>query len=192
MVDLYYTVQFYSEWHCGSGLTAGADIDALVIRDENGFPFIPGKTLKGLLRDAAEQLRDLGHVDGDILNTVFGVRPDEEGASGSEPGKCFFSNAEMSPELRASLAEEGNEWSAYLFRAHSATAVDKNGQAVEHSLRRTETVIPLKLFARIAEVPDQEAKNLLEACMKFVKRLGVNRNRGLGRCDIAPCSEVKS
>ncbi len=32
-----YTITFYSPWHCGSGLSAGADVDALVVKDENGI-----------------------------------------------------------------------------------------------------------------------------------------------------------
>ena len=51
-----YQIEFFSQWHCGSGLSAGADIDLLVIKDKEGMPFIPGKTLKGLIREAVENL----------------------------------------------------------------------------------------------------------------------------------------
>lgn len=201
MSDLLYRIQFYSEWHCGSGLSKGADIDSLVIRDEHGLPYIPGKTLKGLLRDAAETLCELGHATQDTVHTVFGVRA-ENSDTGSEPGVCFFANAELSRDLRDKLlagkksgsgAESpdggGKSLDAFLFRGHSATAVDADGQAVEHSLRRVETVVPLTLFAKVADVPDNAARELLEKCLKFTKRLGVNRNRGLGRCDMAVYSE---
>ena len=43
-----YTICFFSPWHCGSGTSAGADVDELVVKDKNGMPYIPGKTLKGL------------------------------------------------------------------------------------------------------------------------------------------------
>ena len=55
-MDIKYKVIFFTDWHCGSGLAAGADVDALVIKDSDGLPYIPGKTMKGLLREAAEEI----------------------------------------------------------------------------------------------------------------------------------------
>ena len=51
-MTLYYNLTFFTDWHCGSGLAAGADVDTLVVKDKNGLPFVPGKTLKGLIREA--------------------------------------------------------------------------------------------------------------------------------------------
>lgn len=48
MKNLKYSIQFYTNWHCGSGQAAGADVDALVVKDAQGLPFVPGKTIKGL------------------------------------------------------------------------------------------------------------------------------------------------
>lgn len=192
MPNLDYTIRFYSEWHCGSGLSAGADLDALVIRDEDGLPYVPGRTLKGLLHDAAQTLHELGHVVPEAVGDIFGVGPDDETLPPRD-GECHFSNAELSHELASALlATESGEPRAFLFRQHSATAVDERGQAVEHSLRRTETTIPLTLHATITDIPDENSTRLLAACMKYTKRLGANRNRGLGRCDITPCTEVAS
>ena len=36
MKDLNIKIEFFSPWHCGSGLSAGADTDSLVIKDTNG------------------------------------------------------------------------------------------------------------------------------------------------------------
>ena len=30
MIDIHIKIEFHSPWHCGSGLAAGSDIDALV------------------------------------------------------------------------------------------------------------------------------------------------------------------
>ena len=49
-----YTIEFYSDWHCGSGLASGAEADAVVIKDRDGLPYVPGKTIKGLVREAFE------------------------------------------------------------------------------------------------------------------------------------------
>ena len=45
-----YSIEFFSYWHCGSGLAAGADVDELAIKDGDGLPYVPGRTVKGLLR----------------------------------------------------------------------------------------------------------------------------------------------
>ena len=58
-----------------------------------------------------------------------------------------------------------------------------NGIAKEGSLRRIEVTIPLTLEAEILNVPT-ELKELLIEALSMVKRLGVNRNRGLGRCSL--------
>lgn len=41
-----YSIEFLGHWHCGSGLAAGA----LVVKDAQGPPFVPGRTVKGLVR----------------------------------------------------------------------------------------------------------------------------------------------
>ena len=45
------TLKFYSAWAIGSG-KGGESKDSIILRDDNDLPFIPGRTLKGLLRDA--------------------------------------------------------------------------------------------------------------------------------------------
>jgi CRISPR-associated protein Csx10 len=48
------TVKMLSDWHIGCGAGRTGDIDSLVQRDQNGFPYIPAKTLTGIWRDACE------------------------------------------------------------------------------------------------------------------------------------------
>jgi len=190
METIEYTITFFSEWHVGSGLTSGSDLDALVIKDKNNLPFIPGRTLKGLLREAAEELVKLNHCDEKFMNTVFGVPSsksevkseinDSEQHGVTQKGECFFSNAKLSNELYKSSVEK--ELAPFYYRAISSTAINgTSGVAVKHSLRRMQTTIPCVLEAEIMNVKE-EYKNQIEACFKWVKRLGQNRNRGLGRC----------
>ena len=190
MERIKYTITFFSEWHAGSGLTSGSDLDSLVIKDKKGLPFIPGRTLKGLLREAAEELVKLNHCDETFMKTVFGVSsqkqkdktevndPEEHGVT--KKGECFFSNAKLSGELYKASIE--NELAPFYYRAISSTAINaKSGVAEKHSLRRMQTTIPCVLEAEIMNV-DEIYKAQIEACFKWIKRLGQNRNRGLGRC----------
>lgn len=178
MKQIIYAIRFFSEWHCGSGLSAGSDLDSLVIKDRNWLPYIPGKTLKGILREAAEYLLWLtGDAEWEkFCRTCFGHKTDEA----EEHGTCHFSNAELSANLRQYIISSDCSQQT-LYRKIASTAIDQDGQAQEHSLRRMEVTVPLTLFAEISHCSHVDK---MEQCMQWVKRLGVNRNRGFGRCDL--------
>lgn len=183
MTNIVYEIKFLSDWHCGSGLSSGADLDLLCIKDQNGLPFIPGKTLKGLLRDASSIVCQDSF---DFIDKVFGKVTERKTVSGQEisvKGTSYFSSGELSETLQGTILNTFGE-KEYLFRKISSTKIDKNGEAETHSLRRIEVVVPLTLYAEITEIPDEESKENLIKCLKYVKRLGTNRNRGLGRCVI--------
>ena len=96
MSTIKYKIEFFSNWHCGSGLAAGADVDSLVIKDQNRLPYIPGRTLKGLFRDAATILSD----DEDTIGVIFGVSGDKED---HKTGCAFFGNATIPVAIFTSL-----------------------------------------------------------------------------------------
>jgi CRISPR/Cas system CSM-associated protein Csm3 (group 7 of RAMP superfamily) len=176
MKDITYKITFFSEWHCGSGLSSGSDLDALVIKDKDNFPFIPGKTLKGLLRDAAEEIFG---SDALILKELFGYF-DEKIVSESDShskGEAFFTNGTISDSLKSSSINLTN----YFYRDIASTKIGENGIAEPHSLRKMETTIPCELTAIIYEVDEKYIADLTQ-CMQWIKRLGQNRHRGLGRC----------
>ena len=189
-----YEIQFYDYWHTGSGLSAGTRADQVVNKTPDGFPLVPGKTIKGLLRHAAEDLRDFKHegITDDFICDVFGERhrkrdekPDADLPDRlTKIAKSYFSNAELSAATRTALRDDKD----YLYDILSSTAIDpKPGTAKDHSLRQMEVSIPLKLYGSIEfneALPDYTAA--LTACMNYVKRLGQNRSRGLGRCRIQP------
>lgn len=181
-MNIKYKIEFHSDWHCGSGLAAGADVDALVVKDNDGLPFVPGKTMKGLVREAIEDMMSLKEIkeveDKGAFVKAFGYFDNKEQ---KERGDIFFTNAELSEDERKAITE--NNAARFLYRAVSSTAIDNDGIAVEHSLRKTEVVVPCTLHGKIINVPD-ELQSDIERALKYIKRLGQNRNRGLGRCTI--------
>lgn len=179
MDELYYKIELFSDWHAGSGLASGADVDLLVKKDKNNFPFIPGKTLKGLLKDAAKDLEDVNVVSDKVITKIFGKEVVEKNKS--IEGKAFFSNGELTQNLK----EKSIDKTRLFYRKVSSTAIEENGLAKEHSLRRMEVTVPLVLFAKIENVSEKDCIDVLEKCMKMTKRLGSWRNRGLGRCELS-------
>lgn len=182
MTNIKYKITFFSEWHAGSGLTSGSDLDALVIKDQQHLPFIPGKTLKGLLKEAAEILKEIeGPPDDAFIKEVFGMessKPDES-PEASTQGSAHFTNAELSTAIKSKILHD--ELAGYLYRDVASTEIGASGVAKKHSLRRMETTIPVILEARILNI-DEKYTSKMKDCFKWIKRLGQNRHRGLGRC----------
>ena len=175
-----YSITFYSQWHCGSGLSAGADIDELVVKDQNGMPYIPGKTLKGLIREAIENYVELsGNREFEkLIHITFGSEISSENNS---IGCAHFANAVLCEMEYSTIVE--NKAQRYLYDKVTTTSIGNDGIAKEHSLRSIEVVIPCTLHATMTGIP-QELRNVITNCLGLIKRLGQKRNRGLGRCDI--------
>lgn len=183
-IDISYEIEFFSNWHCGSGQAAGADVDALVIKDKDGLPFVPGRTIKGLLREGATVLSD----DSALIDSIFGIPGDaDKGAQETRLGCAFFSNA----VLKGGQAIAAQELTPYLYQSFSSTAIDENGIAKGNSLRKTETVVPCTLQGKIINVPS-EGESLLQKAMSYIKRMGTGRNRGFGRCEFTVRSKENS
>ena len=90
-------VTMLSDWHIGLGQSKG-DIDSLIQRDSDGLPYIPAKTLTGILRDSCELVAlglDNGNENGvwsQWVNFLFGSQPAlEEGAIESSPQPAIIS-----------------------------------------------------------------------------------------------------
>ncbi|MGM9745886.1 MAG: RAMP superfamily CRISPR-associated protein [Paludibacteraceae bacterium] len=178
-MNINYEIKFHTDWHCGSGLAAGADVDALVVKDEKGMPFVPGKTIKGLVREAVEEIREFQNKEvDDKFVEAFGFFDDKEK---KEKGCMFFTNAELNKEEDKAIVS--NDAVRFMYRDIVSTAIDDNGIAKEHSLRKMEVVVPCTLHGEILNVPEAMSDEIIQS-LGLIKRLGQNRNRGLGRCTI--------
>lgn len=170
-------------WHAGSGHGAKADVDALVLRDNAGFPYLPGRTLKGLLRDA---LYEMGQ-EGEAVR-LFGKEAAKGENRGSVPGVIAVDDARMEEADRAWIDDspEADGLKAQLFDSVASTAIQNNGVAVSKSLRLVEVTLPMTLSGSITYMGTDERKpsdlTLLSEACGIIRNLGSNRHRGLGRC----------
>lgn len=173
-----YKITFLSDWHAGSGLSSGADADAVVIKDDQNLPYLPGKTIKGLLKDV---FNDFAEIQSDqlykeFIRNNFGEYIDTD--KKSHMGGLFFSNAELSQKEKASISKE---LSQLLYRNLASTAISENGVAEYSSLRNIQVCIPVVLNGYIDGVHPEDIYHF-EAAFKYLRHIGSNRNRGLGRC----------
>lgn len=171
-MDIQYQLTFFSQWRSDAGASFGASADNSVVRDADGLPFFPGKALKGLLREAVEDYNELtGGKYSDDIAIIFG-------GVGIE-GKCHFSDAKFEDNEAKSIVS--GHLQRYLFHSTTTTALDDNGLKRAHSLRTLEAVVPCTLYGTIYNVPDG-AEELIRKSFKFIKYIGMHRNRGFGRC----------
>jgi CRISPR/Cas system CSM-associated protein Csm3 (group 7 of RAMP superfamily) len=190
MSTLSYQIEFFSYWHASSGLTGGTYADLLVNRSREGLPYIPGRTLKGLLREAAETICALQPelISKAFVSSVFGQAPDDKDLEEERPTQeaaAFFTNAYLSRHLSQEIVKQKDQ--AYLFAVLASTAIDgKKGVAKNGTLRQLEVSVPLTLYAAIEQFPEEPGyPEMMQHCMNWIKRMGLNRSRGLGRCQFS-------
>ena len=189
-MNLEITIRFFDYWHCGSGESGGNESDSLVVKyDEGvrkGLPYVPAKTLKGLIREMVEicaedvNITDITCVE---LQKWFGNTADKENHC---YGKYEVPDNETQTYLgNANIIDniEKNNISG-LFKNFKNTKLEK-GIAKDSTLREIQTVIPLTLNTTFLNVDINSTQYiLLKNAIESIKRIGLNRNRGMGRCEI--------
>ncbi len=203
-----YTITFLSDWHAGSGLSSGADADSVVIKDKKNLPYLPGKTIKGLLKDVFEDFKEVQPtlVNDEFIKTYFGnfIKKQNEPHQGqlffsntelnelekseiskekqneSQQGQLFFSNAELSKKEKSEISKD---MSNLLYRNIASTKIGKNGVAEKGSLRTMQVCVPIVLEGYIDGINKNDVEKF-EKALKCIRHLGANRNRGLGRCKL--------
>lgn len=174
-MTLHYKIKFYDYWHLSSGLSAGAKLDASVVKDRDNLPYAPGKTIKGLVREILEA----GERDIEFLH------------------KCYFANATLNKKDNKQIVS--NKLQDHLYDVIASTKIGEKGKkdevegiAVDNTLREIEVVIPIELEGEILDIPSQNEHDILLHGLSKIKRMGLNRNRGLGRCMFSKKKEKES
>ena len=164
-------------WAVGSGKGGGNEVDSRIDRDADGLPYVPGKMLKGLIRDACFRLQEAGNADYNFADKIFG-----------ESGKIFISDAKLSPALRNALSEESNKDAKdNLTRNIYSTAIlYETGTAENKSLRGYEVAVPMQLTADVECDCDADTFNRIKiAAEKLIYAVGSHKTRGLGEVIIS-------
>jgi len=190
----------------GSG-EGSALVDSDIIFHKSGFPYIPARRVKGLLKESAEEVLEiLGKEDGEIgrkLAALFGKSGVE-----TNTGKLIFPNlyvegwAAIKQELYGQADGNGqrHSWDPGAIRAHYTTEIRqtsiaaKTGTAEDGSLRNYRVVNPGQRF--VAEITvnkelSEDERRLLEKAALNLRCAGTRRNRGFGNilCKLTPGEE---
>ena len=197
-IEINLNLTLESPLHVGTGYGLSGFLDAIYVTDAQGYPYIPGSTMKGRLRHyLTNMLSTLGGNEATLRN-LFG---DEKQA-----GSLYFENFPLS-----------QEWQNLIARSHphsAMTGLGRNGVdllsqkrinvmlsrlrgvALERRLFSVETAPRHLTFAgrvhgrieddgRFAGQFPQDVV-LLAAAIRALTHIGGRKSRGLGRARLAP------
>ncbi|QSZ28048.1 hypothetical protein ACETAC_04105 [Aceticella autotrophica] len=181
----------------GSGEGAGI-IDIDVVLDDFGFPYIPSRRVKGVLKESAQEVCDiLGINDYKIINSIFGK-------DGFTEGKLHIGNLYINDykEIKEEIENLKNDndspyknfvnslkITSYYTTIRQQTSIEEdNGIAKEGSLRTFRVLKPgFKFEGELYEINPLTKKEeaLLYLAVINLKRIGTSRNRGFGEIKCA-------
>lgn len=202
-IHLQYNLVFESPSHCGSGLPRLL-LDRAVRRNANGELFVPGATVKGVLRERCEQLAKLFGLEPrlphdeeaakaeyeapDLLARIFGSR--------RRPGELYFDDLKLSANSQQFFRSAGKP--DYRLQTYERTQVSLS--------RQTGTAKPQHLFSSefgvadlafegeisgyLSDLPTNAAPQvtyatvLLIAGLLALDRIGGNKSTGAGKCRV--------
>jgi hypothetical protein len=193
--------QLHSFWHAGTGRGDGPGADAIIHRSPSGLPFLPGRTVKGLLRDASKLGELLKLLPEGSAMLWFGtdIPRDEKASIKESDGSVELERARFNTEpgcLRAGSATLGSAWEQWAAAAlkdrellameFASTKIEDSGIALDKSLRSIEIAVPMTLKAEISALKSLPAgwEDQLEKVLPYIRSLGSHRNRGLGRVSV--------
>lgn len=185
-----FKLQILSYTLAGSG-ESEVLIDNDLVFDNLGIPYIPGRRIKGLLKESAlEVLEMLGVDDSFLIDGLFG-------ASGFIKGKLkipnfYIPNYLIISKTIESLIDKNKGYQIilsnsnlikYFTEIRQQTAIDEKGIAKEHSLRTYRVLKPGIFFECEVEDKDlsEREKALFYNSALNLRRIGTRRNRGFGK-----------
>ncbi|MCM8804077.1 MAG: RAMP superfamily CRISPR-associated protein [Candidatus Omnitrophica bacterium] len=195
-----YSILFSSDYHIGTGLGISGIIDDILYRDSKGRLVIPGSTMKGIIRDACEDIADIlgiKHCQGKlikgkglcfdkpcILCLIFG--------SPFTPSHFKFEDARRRDEFYKIMGILNKEirYQEFLSRVEFHNSINEEtgtakegflysyelGKKSEKFIGYIKEIIPIK--------NKDEALSLIIAGLRFISHIGGKRRRGKGRCEI--------
>lgn len=181
----------------GSGYSYAGLIDSDICFDRYGLPYIPGRRIKGCMRQSAEDcLLCSGILSNQDIDLIFGTGGDDA-VKGISIGNAYLEkHSEIVKELSClsqnSVVTQESILNCFC-HVQGQTKLD-NGVAVDNSLRYTRVLNHYYPFdgremAFVAEISlgnlSREDEGKLTAIAKATRNIGLKRNRGMGNISIA-------
>jgi CRISPR-associated protein Csx10 len=170
----------------GDGFAGVVDTDVCFL--ENGLPFIPGKRLKGCLRECGLDILSVDNSYEDAHNKLFG----ETGKL--IPGELTIGNGMLEDYANITTCIPSDIHRSEIMNVYTSTRARtkiEDGTAAAGSLR-TARVLNKGLTFDFPITLNEDLLVYFEMCVKSLRSTGLNRSRGLGEisCTILEDSKI--
>jgi CRISPR/Cas system CSM-associated protein Csm3 (group 7 of RAMP superfamily) len=181
-----------SEWLVAGGDPILGTADMAPMLDAEGLPFVPGRTLRGLLREAVSTVDDCPEIPTKSADRLFGTRKQDGAAGNAADGTVRVGDALLPWEIAEELSA-GQHGARDLVLSIRRTALDGTRRSAKQgSLREMEVVMAgLQLVAPLACESEHDLRCIAFAA-GLVRSFGHSRSRGLGRCRLEVRREDKT
>lgn len=191
--ELKLKLNLLSDLHIGAGTGGEGWIDRSVIRGTDGFPYIPGSHLKGVVRDHAEQIRDIIEP-----SSCRAPKADNMCPRVNEAKSCLVCKIFGNPQLHSSvifsdltLANEIRRLNidpALITNIRNQVSIDRRRHTSKDGRLFNSEVVPLgTAFSgsiKLLRVLEPDEEKLLQRALKLTDRLGANKSVGLGNVQL--------
>ncbi len=184
----------------GSASRSSTLVDTEVQYDDTGCPYLPGRTLKGVLREECANILFALSLNNSHTRWVtpairlFGVPGMHDKESILKINDANLSAAVrklISDAVRAEIVTRNEVLTAMTSIRKQTRVDDVTGAAKDKSLRSIRTIIrEISFYSRFqfTEKPEDDDLGLLYACVHALRRIGTNRNRGMGELSMTSLS----
>ena len=180
-------IELLSDLCVADGGVYNSLIDTDVCYDKYGFPYIPGKRIKGCIRENALELKDWGM---DInVDQVFGSEGEKEKASRVRIDNAYLENydkrkKEVIGSSNRKVYHPQNVLQQYTY-IRTQTSIDyETGVAKDKSLRTTRVVNKGNTFVAYVYLNSDDDFNTFKKCAESLSYIGLSRTRGFGEVKI--------
>ena len=177
----------------GNGISVPGAEDISVLCDEKGLPYMKGGTLKGIFREELTNLLLWKGEDGSQINKMLHSLMGYSGDNNLlEERKLRFSDLTLSDNVRNIILNEMKDNTDQIVELFSFlrtfTAIDKNGQVEEGSLRSARCLKSGLIFFGTIECCSED-EELVSEVLSLIKWVGTMRNRGFGQVNLKVIKE---
>ena len=168
-------VELISDLCPASGNSFAGHIDTDICFDSQGLPYIPGKRLKGCLRECGLDILSVDDTDLGKFNKLFG----ETGSSVSEALNIDNGRLENYEDILSQIGDAHSTELADVYTSIRTRTRMKGGKAAPGTLRAARVLNQEQVYEfPVTLAPDTEG--FLDLCVKSLRSMGLNRSRGLG------------
>lgn len=203
MMNLQFRIHLLSDTTFGRGDGVAGLVDQEVEHDSSGFPYLRGRTLKGLLSEECDNIISTLQEDQKshwwvVAAHLFGVA----GSTSAVMGEMHVGDACLPDDLRQAVSYQLQQPEAQLTKQdvlgtlttiRRQTAIDPViGAPEKNSLRSIRVILRDLTFTALLSfesVPTEDMQNLLAIGALALRHLGESRNRGKGYVRCSLCDE---